>query len=167
MSLSPRLLALLLAASALAGCDRGPPAPPDVPAAESAALLERNKAEPGVVTTATGLQYKVVRSGPEGGYQPKRGDAVKVHYEGRLPSGEVFDSSYEDGTPRVFTVGGLVEGWNEALQLMKPGDEWLLTVPPELGYGDDGAGPIPGGAVLIFKMELLDVLPRESGTANG
>jgi peptidylprolyl isomerase/FKBP-type peptidyl-prolyl cis-trans isomerase FklB len=163
MKLAAALLPLLL----LTSCDRGPPAPPDVPAAESTALLERNKAEPGVVTTATGLQYKVVRSGPEGGYRPRPGDAVKVHYEGRLPSGEVFDSSYESGAPAVFTVGQLVPGWNQALQLMKPGDEWLLTVPPNLGYGDEGAGPIPGGAVLIFKMELLDVLPRESGTANG
>ena len=161
------LPALLLLMWSVAACDRGPPAPPAVPAAESAALLERNKAEPGVVTTATGLQYKVVRSGSEGGYRPRPGDAVKVHYEGRLPSGEVFDSSYESGTPAVFTVGQLVPGWNQALQMMKPGDEWLLTVPPELGYGDQGAGPIPPGAVLIFKMELLDVLPRESGTANG
>ena len=163
-----KLLAAVLLLLPLAGCDRGPPAPPDVPAAESAALLEKNKAEPGVVTLPTGLQYKVVRSGPEGGYRPKPGDAVKVHYEGRLPSGEVFDSSYESGAPAVFTVGQLVPGWNQALQLMKPGDEWLLTVPPDLGYGEQGAGDaIPGGAVLIFRMELLDVLPRESGTANG
>jgi peptidylprolyl isomerase/FKBP-type peptidyl-prolyl cis-trans isomerase FklB len=157
----PTLFAALLT---LAACDRGPP---PVPAAESAKVLARTAAEPGVVTLPTGLQYKVVRSGPADGYQPKPGDAVKVHYEGRLPDGTVFDSSYEAGTPAVFTVGQLVPGWNQALQLMRPGDEWLLTVPPALGYGDEGAGPIPPGSVLIFKMELLDVLPREAGSLNG
>jgi len=155
------LLALMLAVSA---CQRGPE---PVPAAESQALLTQNAAQPGVVTLPSGLQYKVVRAGAADGYRPKPGDAVKVHYEGRLPDGTVFDSSYEAGTPQVFTVGQLVPGWNQALQLMRPGDEWLLTVPPKLGYGDEGAGPIPPGSVLIFKMELLDVLPRESATLSG
>ena len=156
----PALLALLL----FAACNQGPEA---VPTAESNAVLEQNAAAPGVVTLPSGLQYKVVKGGPADGYRPKPGDAVKVHYEGRLPSGEVFDSSYEAGTPSVFTVGQLVPGWNQALQLMKPGDVWELTVPPKLGYGDEGAGPIPPGSVLIFKMELLDVLPRESATLSG
>ncbi len=159
------LLPVLLAAPFLLGaCQRGPE---PVPPAEAEAILQKNKAQPGVITTASGLQYKVVRSGPEGGYRPKLGDTVKVHYEGKLPSGEVFDSSYEQGTPAVFTVGGLVEGWNEALQLMKPGDEFLLTVPPSLGYGDEAMGPIPPGAVLMFRMELLAVLPRSGGAASG
>ena len=157
----PALFACLLSVVA---CDRGP-AP--VPAAESASVLQKNAAQPGVVTLPSGLQYKVVRAGPADGYRPKPGDAVKVHYEGKLPDGTVFDSSYEAGQPAVFTVGQLVPGWNQALQLMRPGDEWLLTVPPKLGYGDEGAGPIPGGAVLIFKMELLDVLPREPAALNG
>ena len=161
MSLPPALLALLLATAA---CNRGPE---PVPTAESTAVLERNAAQPGVVTLPSGLQYKVVKAGPADGYRPKPGDAVKVHYEGRLPTGEVFDSSYEAGAPAVFTVGQLVPGWNQALQLMKPGDVWELTVPPKLGYGDEGAGPIPPGAVLVFKMELLDVLPRESATLAG
>ena len=121
-----------------------------------------------MTTLPNGLQYKVVRAGPADGYQPKLGDAVKVMYEGKLPDGTVFDSSYERGIPAVFEVGALIPGWNEALQRMRPGDEWTLTVPPELGYGDEGAGAdIPGGSVLIFRMELLDVLPRESAVANG
>ena len=159
-AMSPALLALLL----LGACNQGPEA---IPAAESTAVLDQNAAAPGVVTLPSGLQYKVVRAGPADGYRPKPGDAVKVHYEGRLPSGEVFDSSYQSGAPAVFTVGQLVPGWNQALQLMKPGDEWLLTVPPKLGYGDEGAGPIPPGSVLIFRMELLDVLPRESAPLAG
>lgn len=154
------LVALLL----LSACKQGPE---PVPAAESTAVLKQNAAAPGVVTLPSGLQYKVVREGPADGYRPKPGDAVKVHYEGKLPNGEVFDSSYESGTPQVFTVGQLVPGWNQALQLMKPGDEWLLTVPPGLGYGEQGAGPIPPGSVLIFRMELLDVLPRESAPLAG
>ena len=160
-AMPPALLALLLLTSA---CDQGPEA---VPAAESTAVLARNGAQPGVVTLPSGLQYRVLRAGAEGGYRPKPGDSVKVHYEGKLPTGEVFDSSYEAGAPAVFTVGQLVPGWNQALQLMKPGDMWELTVPPDLGYGEGGAGPIPPGAVLVFRMELLDVLPRESGGGLG
>ncbi|MBW3616969.1 MAG: FKBP-type peptidyl-prolyl cis-trans isomerase [Proteobacteria bacterium] len=160
-ALPPALLALLLATAA---CERGPE---PVPAAESTALLQQNAAQPGVVTLPSGLQYKVVKAGAPDGYRPKPGDAVKVHYEGRLPNGEVFDSSYESGAPAVFTVGQLVPGWNQALQLMKPGDVWELTVPPKLGYGEEGAGPIPPGSVLVFKMELLDVLPRESAPLAG
>jgi peptidylprolyl isomerase/FKBP-type peptidyl-prolyl cis-trans isomerase FklB len=156
------LAPMLMAASA---CRRGPePMEP----AEAQAYLARNKAEPGVQTTASGLQYKVVRAGPADGIRPRLGDTVKVHYEGKLVSGEVFDSSYARGTPQVFAVGGLVDGWNEALQLMRPGDEWLLTVPPELGYGPEGAGGvIPGNAVLIFRMELLDVLPKSGAIRRG
>lgn len=161
------LLVALLAPAlmAAAACQRGPE---PVPPAEAQAFLAKNKAQPGVRTTASGLQYKVLRSGPADGVRPRLGDMVKVHYEGKLPSGEVFDSSYERGTPAVFPVGDLVPGWNEALQLMKPGDEWLLTVPPELGYGPEGAGGvIPGNAVLIFRMELLNVLPQGGAVGRG
>jgi len=71
----------------------------------------------------------------------------------------VFDSSYERGQPAAMPLKGLVKGWQEALQLMRPGDEWILYVPPELGYGSEGQGPIPPGAALIFRIELIDVLP--------
>jgi peptidylprolyl isomerase/FKBP-type peptidyl-prolyl cis-trans isomerase FklB len=158
------LPALLAAVLAMSACDRGPE---EVPAAESQAFLTANAAKPGVVSLPSGLQYRVLRAGAADGYRPKPGDAVKVNYEGKLPDGTVFDSSYEAGTPAVFTVGQLVPGWNQALQLMRPGDEWELIVPPDLGYGDEGAGPIPPGAVLVFRMELLDVLPRESATLSG
>jgi peptidylprolyl isomerase/FKBP-type peptidyl-prolyl cis-trans isomerase FklB len=160
----PHLLAAVCLALPLAACQRGPA---EVPAAESQAFLTANAAKPGVVTLPSGLQYRVVRTGAADGYRPKPGDTVKVHYEGKLPDGTVFDSSYERGAPAVFDVGRLVPGWNQALQLMRPGDEWELVVPPDLGYGDEGAGPIPPGAVLVFRMELLDVLPRESATLSG
>ncbi len=87
---------------------------------------------------------------------------MKVAYEGKLLDGQVFDSSYARGAPVVMTLRDLVPGWVEALQLMRPGDEWLLYVPPSLGYGAVGAGPIPPGAVLVFKIELIGVLPDPS-----
>lgn len=158
------LLVALIAPLLLAGCERGP-AP--VPPGEAQAALARNAARPGVVTTASGLQYRVLTAGPADGVRPRLGDTVKVHYEGRLPDGTVFDSSLAEGTPAVFTVGELVPGWNEALQLMRPGDEWELTVPPALGYGAEGAGPIPPGAVLVFRMQLLGVLPRGDAVERG
>ena len=90
---------------------------------------------------------------------PHLNDEVKVNYEGKLIDGTVFDSSYERGQPAAMPLKGLVKAWQEALQLMRPGDEWILYVPPELGYGAEGQGPIPPGAVLIFRIELIDALP--------
>ncbi|HEX6859708.1 MAG TPA: FKBP-type peptidyl-prolyl cis-trans isomerase [Caulobacteraceae bacterium] len=113
----------------------------------------------GVKTLPSGVQYEVVKSGPEGGLHPKKGDLVKVHYEGKLVSGEVFDSSYERGAPAVMELDQLIPAWMEAMPLMRPGDEWILTVPPEQGYGERGGGPIPPNSVLIFRVELIDVLP--------
>lgn len=158
--------ALLAALLALAACQQaGPPAPS---AEEARAFLASNKAEEGVVTTASGLQYRIVRAGPKDRPTAKAGDEVKVHYEGKLLDGRVFDSSYEQGAPAVFTVGELVAGWNEALQLMRPGDEMTLWVPPELGYGEEGAPPqIPPNSVLVFRMEMLDVLPKGGGVGFG
>ena len=158
--------ALLAALFAVAGCQQAEPAPPS--AAEAQAFLAGNKAQAGVVTTATGLQYRIVRAGPKDRPTAKEGDEVKVHYEGKLLDGRVFDSSYQQGAPAVFTVGQLVAGWNEALQLMRPGDEMMLWVPPELGYGEEGAPPdIPPNSVLVFRMEMLDVLPRSGGIGFG
>ncbi|HWA61621.1 MAG TPA: FKBP-type peptidyl-prolyl cis-trans isomerase [Caulobacteraceae bacterium] len=165
MTISLSRRAALAALLAVAACAKKPE--PPVGAAAAKAFLATNAKAPGVVTTRSGLQYKVLRSGPATGLRPKPADEVKVNYEGKLLSGEVFDSSYERGAPAVMTVSGLVPGWVEALQLMRPGDEWMLWLPPELGYGDKGAGPIPPGSVLVFKLELIDVLPDSSSVGRG
>jgi FKBP-type peptidyl-prolyl cis-trans isomerase len=140
---------------ALTGCARA--APPA--AAASAAFLAKNATAPGVKVTASGLQYKVLTSGPADGVPPGPSDEVKVNYEGRLIDGTVFDSSYDRGEPAVLSVDRVIPAWTEALQMMKPGDTWMIYVPATLGYGDEGAGEgkIPGGAALIFKIELISV----------
>jgi peptidylprolyl isomerase/FKBP-type peptidyl-prolyl cis-trans isomerase FklB len=140
------------------------------PAASSgaaAAFLAKNAKQPGVVTLPDGLQYKVLRSGPKSGPSAQTGDEVKVNYEGTLLDGAVFDSSYKSGEPAVFTVGALIPAWNEALTLMKPGDVWILYVPPALGYGPEGKGPIPPDSVMVFKLELLGVLKTSGGPSLG
>ncbi|MCA6245950.1 MAG: FKBP-type peptidyl-prolyl cis-trans isomerase [Phenylobacterium sp.] len=157
-----RLTALALAASLalLGACQRGPD--PQVLAANAEAgkaFLAKNASEPGVRTLPSGLQYQVMKSGPADGVRPLPGDQIKVHYEGKLLSGEVFDSSYDRGVPAVMPLDGLIPGWVEALQLMRPGDEWRIFVPATLGYGDEGGGPIPPGATLVFRIQLIDVLP--------
>ncbi len=123
-----------------------------------ATFLAKNAKEAGILSTASGLQYKIVRSGPAEGVSPKMGDEVQVVYEGKLLNGKVFDSSTDDN-PASLQVGELVPGWNEALQMMKPGDEWILFIPPNLGYGSETKGPIPGNSVMIFRMKLLAVGP--------
>ncbi len=162
---------ILIAVLVVAACAPGKPSPKaqTVSPAEAQAVLAKAKAEPGAQTTASGLVYRVVRSGPADGMRPQVTDEVKVHYEGKFPDGTVFDSSYERGAPAAMPLGGLIDGWREALQLMRPGDEWILTVPSELGYGPEGAGDgaIPGGAVLIFRIELIDVLPGPGRTGLG
>ena len=139
---------------------------PDQSAA-SKAFLDKNAKVPGVVVLPDGLQYRIASSGPATGLRPHLGDEVKVNYEGRLIDGKVFDSSYERGQPAAMPLNGLVKAWQEALQKMRPGDVWMLYVPPELGYGAEGQGPIPGGAALIFKIELIDFLPGPGSVANG
>jgi FKBP-type peptidyl-prolyl cis-trans isomerase len=152
----------LAAALALAACHKPAPPAPDA----GKAFLAQNAHADGVHVTPSGLQYRILRSGPASGLRPKPADEVKVNYEGKLLDGEVFDSSYQRGTPVVMTVRELVPGWVEALQLMRPGDEWLLYVPPSLGYGDRSAGPIPPNSVLVFKLELIDVAPDPSSVGK-
>ncbi|MES2032805.1 MAG: FKBP-type peptidyl-prolyl cis-trans isomerase [Pseudomonadota bacterium] len=115
----------------------------------------------------SGVLYKVVTSGPADGLKPKPEDDIKVHYEGKLISGEIFDSSFERGAPAVMQLRGLIPAWIEALQQMRPGDEWTLYIPPEQGYGENGAGPIPPNSVLIFRIQLVDVLPAAGSTSLG
>jgi FKBP-type peptidyl-prolyl cis-trans isomerase len=110
-----------------------------------------------IKTTASGLQYSVLVPGKDGPH-PKRGEKVKVHYTGWLTDGKKFDSSHDHGGPAEFTVGQLVEGWNEALCLMTAGAKWKLTIPAKLGYGEHGSPPvIPPNATLVFELELLEV----------
>jgi peptidylprolyl isomerase/FKBP-type peptidyl-prolyl cis-trans isomerase FklB len=135
--------------------------------AEAKAFLARNAKAPGVHVLPSGLQYKIVRSGPAGGLKPQLHDEVKVNYEGKLLDGQVFDSSYARGAPAAMPLDRLIPGWIEALQLMRPGDEWILYVPPELGYGSEGAGEIPPDSALIFRIELIDLLPAPGRVQQG
>jgi len=120
------------------------------------AFLEANKTKEGVITLADGLQYKVNAEGA--GESPKDTDQVRVHYKGTLLDGTEFDSSYTRGEPAVFGVTQVIKGWTEALKMMKPGAKWTLYVPPDLAYGDQQRGPIPPSSVLIFEVELIEIV---------
>lgn len=109
------------------------------------------------ITTESGLQYRVLKNG-EGTVSPGPSSVVTVHYIGKLTNGVEFDSSYMRNKPASFPVDGVIPGWTEALQLMRVGDKWELTIPPDLGYGSQGAGKIiPPDATLIFEVELLEI----------
>lgn len=117
--------------------------------------LAKHGKEPGVTTTASGLQYEVLTTGS--GAKPKPTDIVKVHYHGTLIDGSVFDSSVQRGEPASFQIDQVIDGWVEGLQLMPVGSKYRLTIPPALAYGDQGAGPIPPNSVLVFEVELLNI----------
>jgi FKBP-type peptidyl-prolyl cis-trans isomerase FklB len=120
-------------------------------------FLEENKKRPGVVVLPSGLQYEILKAGT--GDKPKITDTVKAHYIGTLINGTEFDNSYKRGEPLEIPVGGVIQGWVEALQLMPVGSKWKLFIPSELGYGDRGAGgSIPGGSALVFEVELVDIV---------
>ena len=125
-------------------------------AAAGKEFLAENAKREGITTLASGLQYEVITAGE--GAQPTRESNVRTHYHGTLIDGTVFDSSYERGQPAEFPVGGVIAGWTEALQLMNAGSKWRLYVPSELAYGAQGVGSIPPHSVLVFDVELLDVL---------
>jgi FKBP-type peptidyl-prolyl cis-trans isomerase len=147
----PTLLPLLAAA-----CASVPTPPATAPGPD---FLVRNAAAKRVVTTPSGLQYFVVRSGPRTGRTPTSSDVVTFDYEGKLVTGETFDSSFARGTPLTGSIDDFVPGFTEALKLMRPGDEWIVWVPPALGYGDRATGPIPANSVLRFRMVLRSVTP--------
>jgi len=130
-------------------------------------FLARNGKEKGVVTTASGLQYKVVESGNGKAASPAATDEVTVQYRGKLLDGTEFDSSYARGTPAKFPVGGVIKGWQEALALMKPGAKWQLFVPPDLAYDMNSRPPIPPGSLLVFDIELVSVGASGASGANG
>ncbi len=129
-------------------------------AAEGEKFLAENKKKDGVKTTASGLQYKVLKEGS--GTPPKETDTVVVQYKGTLIDGTEFDSSYKRNEPASFQVNRVVKGWIEALQLMKPGAKYQLVIPSSLAYGERGAGQLIGpNATLIFEVELLSIKPPE------
>ncbi|MFT3740221.1 MAG: FKBP-type peptidyl-prolyl cis-trans isomerase [Breznakibacter sp.] len=124
---------------------------------EGQRFLEENAQRPGVTVLPSGLQYEILLSGS--GPKPKASDRVKCHYHGTLIDGTVFDSSVLRGTPSVFPVNGVIQGWVEALQLMKTGDKWKLFIPSGLAYGERGAGDSIGpNATLVFEVELLEIV---------
>lgn len=125
--------------------------------APDGASTDSPKAEPVVVTTDSGLQYEVLKSG--NGATPGPTDTVTTHYHGTFVDGRVFDSSVERGVPASFRVDGVIKGWTEALQLMKVGDKWKIVCPPDLAYGERGRSGIPPNSTLTFEIELLDVQP--------
>ena len=126
--------------------------------ADGEKFLAENKKKEGVKTTASGLQYKVVKEGS--GAQPKEKDTVMANYRGTLIDGTEFDSSYTRGQPATFPVSGVIKGWTEALQMMKVGSKYQLFIPANLAYGERAIGPDIGpNSTLIFEVELLDVKP--------
>jgi FKBP-type peptidyl-prolyl cis-trans isomerase FklB len=120
------------------------------------AFLSENKKKEGIKTLPSGLQYKVIKAGT--GRKPKLNNTVTINYRGTLIDGTEFDSSYRHGQPATFPVSGVIPGWTEALQLMEEGAKWQFFIPPNLAYGDRGAGGLIGpNATLIFEVELISV----------
>jgi FKBP-type peptidyl-prolyl cis-trans isomerase len=124
--------------------------------AKGEAFLAENKKKPGVMTTPSGLQYKVITEGK--GKKPTKDNTVKVHYTGTLLDGTVFDSSVKRGEPIEFPLGGVIKGWTEGVQLMSIGSKYMFYIPSDLAYGPNGAGGAIGpNETLIFEVELLDI----------
>ncbi|HET6996771.1 MAG TPA: FKBP-type peptidyl-prolyl cis-trans isomerase [Chitinophagaceae bacterium] len=120
-------------------------------------FLNANKTKEGVITLPSGVQYLVLKEGT--GNQPSISDTVKAHYKGALLDGKEFDSSFRRNQPFTAPLRSLIKGWQEVLPLMKEGSHWRLWIPSELAYGDRGAGSdIPGGATLVFEVELLNIV---------
>ena len=149
MRILPAVLAALLMSAAAAHAAPGDQNP--------VSFMAQNALADGVHSLPTGVQYKILKSGPADGKHPTPDDQVTVNYEGSLLNGQIFDSSYKNGKPASFQLSGLIQGWIDAVPLMKPGDEWLIYVPPSRGYGAQQKGPIPGNSVLVFRLELVSV----------
>lgn len=151
---------LLAACSQVADTESADPASPQE---AGKAFLAENGQREGVTTTASGLQYEVLASG--GGPSPKPTDTVTAHYHGTLIDGTVFDSSLERDAPFETKVNGVIQGWQEALQLMGVGDKWKVYIPSELAYGEREVGVIGPHETLIFEMELLSIEAQEGEAA--
>ena len=157
MTRSHFLIAAAFACASVPGNAAAPATPPETPAGPD--FLAQNGAAKGVVTTPSGLEYFIVASGPANGPHPGGQDTATFDYEVKLLNGQVIDSSYERHEPLTGKVGDFVPGFSEALELMRPGDEWIVWVPPQLGYGSEDKGPIPGNSVLRFRLALHSVTP--------
>ena len=121
------------------------------------AFMKANKEKPGVIELPEGIQYEVIKEGT--GAQPLVTDKIKAHYRGALLDGKEFDSSFKRNQPFSAPLRSLIQGWQIAIPLMKQGSHWRLWIPSDLAYGDRGAGAdIPGGATLLFEVELLEIL---------
>ena len=124
---------------------------------EGLEFLDKNKGEDGIKVTDSGIQYRVVEEGD--GAVPKASDTVETHYEGKLISGEIFDSSIQRGQTVSFPVGGVIKGWQEVLQLMNVGSKWQVFIPAHLAYGENGSPPKIGpNSVLEFQIELVNIV---------
>jgi FKBP-type peptidyl-prolyl cis-trans isomerase FkpA/FKBP-type peptidyl-prolyl cis-trans isomerase FklB len=132
--------------------------------AEAEAFLEKHKEQPNVKTTESGLQYQVLEEGK--GPKPKATDTVKVNYKGTLLDGTVFDSSYDRGQPATFPLNRVIPGWTEGVQLMNVGSKYKFWVPPDLGYGSRDLGQIPPNSVLVFEVELLEIVEGDGAGAG-
>lgn len=120
-------------------------------------FLEGNKDKPGVVSLPEGLQYEILKEGT--GTKPAISDSIKAHYKGALLNGKEFDSSFKRNQPFSAPLRSLIKGWQIAIPMMNEGSHWRLWIPADLAYGDRGAGAdIPGGATLMFEVELLQIL---------
>lgn len=163
---------IVILAACNAGANNNASPQPSANAAEnlkaSQDFLAQNKAKAGIVTTKSGLQYQIIESGDKAGKHPTYDSIVRANYEGKLLNGEVFDSSYARGQAAEFPVSQLIPAWTEALQLMRPGDEWMIWVDPNLGYGNMGTPPgceiagmqcvIPPNSLLIFRLRLESIV---------
>lgn len=124
---------------------------------EGAAFMQANQDKEGVVTIPGSIQYQVLKEGS--GEMPEPGDKVRAHYRGALLNGKEFDNSYKRGEPFTAPLRSLIKGWQIAIPMMKEGSQWRIWIPSHLAYGDRGAGPdIPGGATLVFEVELLNIV---------
>lgn len=132
---------------------------------DGAAFLAKNKTQPGVVTLPNGLQYKVILAG--NGNSPTANDTVTVDYEGSFINGQVFSSTYQQGQPVTFQVSQVIPGWQQALKMMKPGAEWMVYIPSNLAYGQQGVGDTIGpNETLVFKIHLLSINQQQSGATT-
>ena len=150
MRISATALAVLMLSAASAQAQSEPQSP--------AMFMAQNALSEGVHVLPSGVQYKVLKAGPGTSRHPTPEDVVTVNYEGSLLNGQIFDSSFQKNQPATFPLKSLIPGWIEAVQQMKEGDEWLVWVPPSLGYGANQHGPIPGNSVLLFRLQLISIL---------